>query len=136
MVYDGFFVFFSPSCFSRQIKRTLYLLLLLINSCPTFIYKQALLFMLIAFCYNTNFINGSEAETDCFDTIHIRKIKEKEIHIHVPEKYTDHFPSEPTEVPVKRIHSRHRRFVAPGALWQNRVCSSSRSYKSLKLFSV
>ena len=56
----------------------------------------------------------------------LNHIKDNHIHIHVPGEYEDCFPPEPTSMPVKRIHSRHRRFIAPGATWQIRVSSSSR----------
>merc|ERR1719273_3067645 len=26
-------------------------------------------------------------------------------------------PSSPLKVPIKRVHSRHRRYIAPGAVW-------------------
>ena len=40
----------------------------------------------------------------------------------LPEDVKQFLPSEPRTVPVKRIHSRHRRFIAPGAAWQLKVC--------------
>ena len=39
----------------------------------------------------------------------------------LPEEMQNMLPPEPFTVPVKRIHSRHRRFLAPGASWQLKV---------------
>ena len=39
----------------------------------------------------------------------------------LPEEIQNMLPPEPFTVPVKRIHSRHRRFLAPGASWQLKV---------------
>ena len=39
----------------------------------------------------------------------------------LPEEMQNLLPPEPFTVPVKRIHSRHRRFLAPGASWQLKV---------------
>ena len=93
--------------------------------------KQALLFLLLSYWQEINCLikekEGNQTSDDIFDLIHLRHISaDNHLHIHVPEKLGDCFPPEPTEVPVRRVHSRHRRFIAPGATWQIRVHSNSR----------
>ena len=77
------------------------------------------------YCTMINCLKEFEGDADIFDSIHIRNIENNHLHVHVPKKYGDCFPPEPTELPVRRIHSRHRRFIAPGAVWQFRVYSNS-----------
>ena len=88
-----------------------------------------MLILLIAFNCKIDWIDGNEEDDDIdiYDLIHVNHIKDNHIHIHVPGEYEDCFPPEPTSMPIKRIHSRHRRFIAPGATWQIRVSSSSRT---------
>ena len=93
--------------------------------------KQALLFLLLFYWPQINSLikekEGNETSDDIFNLIHLRHISEdNHLHIHVPEQFGDCFPPEPTEIPVRRVHSRHRRFIAPGASWQIRVHSISR----------
>ena len=94
--------------------------------------KQALLFLLLVYCHQIICLikekDGNETSNDIFDSIHLRHVSENNhLHIHVPEKFAECFPPEPTDIPIRRVHSRHRRFIAPGASWQIRVHSNSRN---------
>ena len=90
-----------------------------------------MLFLLLVYCHKINCFKEKEENgtiDDIFDAIHLRHVSEdNHLHIHVPEKYGDCFPPEPTKLRVRRVHSRHRRFIAPGASWQIRVYSNSRN---------
>ena len=86
--------------------------------------------MLLAFCGKSICLKekeGNKTLEDIYDSIHLRQILENNhLHVHVPEKFGDCFPPEPIDIPVRRVHSRQRRFIAPGATWQLRVHSNSR----------
>ena len=61
---------------------------------------------------------NNETRLNChtMNTIDMSEVKEA-----FPEHLKMFLPPEPTTFPVKRIHSRHRRFIAPGAAWQLKV---------------
>ena len=81
----------------------------------------------MAFIHSISGLHGYKNDVNVFDTVHLRNVKDGQLQIHIPEEYVNYFPPDPSELSIKRIHSRHRRFVAPGALWQIRVCSNSRN---------
>ena len=83
---------------------------------------QAIAVILMVFSYGGNCVSGHECAIKDAETIHVKCVTNGHVQIHVPEElglFTPHL--RPQEMIVKRIHSRQRRFIAPGASWQIRV---------------
>ena len=65
---------------------------------------------------NANSCSDTSSDCDQLEAINLSRYKRM-----LPEEMQNMLPPEPFTVPVKRIHSRHRRFLAPGASWQLKV---------------
>ena len=65
---------------------------------------------------NANSCSHTSSDCDQLEAINLSRYKRM-----LPEEMQNMLPPEPFTVPVKRIHSRHRRFLAPGASWQLKV---------------
>ena len=64
--------------------------------------------------------NGGVGEAKKYTKANVTHVR-FQVGKHVSECLRGVLPPGPTRVPVKRVHSRHRRFIAPGASWQLRV---------------
>jgi len=71
---------------------------------------------LVTFILQLNAQTRDQTTSECNEVINLSKYKQL-----LPEEMKGMLPPEPFTVPVKRIHSRHRRFLAPGAAWQIKV---------------
>ena len=87
--------------------------------------------LLMVFIYDGNCLEVDNCAIKDNETLHVKCVNNGHIRIHVPDEMGITMPSTPQEVTVKRIHSRHRRFIAPGASWQIRVHSNNRILKIL-----
>ena len=65
---------------------------------------------------NADSCSHTSSDCDQLEAINLSRYKRM-----LPEEMQNLLPPEPFTVPVKRIHSRHRRFLAPGASWQLKV---------------
>ena len=66
-------------------------------------------------------IQDPTVQCDTEKVINLSHVK-KHLYPLVSEDQRKFLPDAPFTAPVKRIHSRHRRFVAPGASWGLKVC--------------
>ena len=79
----------------------------------------------MVFIYDGNCLSGDNCAIKDNETVHVKCVNNGHIRIHIPEEFGITMPNAPQEMNVKRIHSRHRRFIAPGASWQIRVNSNN-----------
>ena len=70
-------------------------------------------------------IQDPTVQCDTEKVINLSHVK-KHLYPLVSEDQRKFLPDAPFTAPVKRIHSRHRRFVAPGASWGLKVCKTCR----------
>ena len=68
-------------------------------------------------------IQDPTVQCDTEKVINLSHVK-KYLYPLVSEDQRKFLPDAPFTAPVKRIHSRHRRFVAPGASWGLKVCKN------------
>ena len=68
-------------------------------------------------------IQDPTVQCDTEKVINLSHVK-KHLYPLVSEDQRKFLPDAPFTAPVKRIHSRHRRFIAPGASWGLKVCKN------------